>query len=42
MDNGTPSALPEKVYDAIIGAYDSAVDVAKVKSRQMCETARSA
>ena len=33
MDIGTPSAPPEKLYDAIIGVYDKAIDIAKVEGR---------
>ena len=33
MDIGTPSAPPEKLYDAIIGAYDKAIGIAKVEGR---------
>ena len=30
---GTPSDPPEKLYDAIIGAYDDAIDIAKAEDR---------
>ena len=33
MDIGTPSAPPEKLYDAIIGAYDKAIDIATAEGK---------
>ena len=33
IDIGTSSALPEKLYNAIIGAYNKAIGIAKVEDR---------
>ena len=41
LNVGTSSDPPEKLYDAIIGAYDDAINIAKAKGRWVYETARS-